>query len=832
MKKMNLFYAFLIILPIIDLITSLSNHLFDSFFSLGTIVKGLEILIGIYYIIFKSASKYRKVSIYFLLGIFFYCVGYFLFKPDLLNFYSLKCELTYLFKFLYFPILVFAFLNFFDDYGFDKEKLTKIMIINLAIYMFFIIVPTIFHLNFSSYNNIYTGSVGWYYSANEVSTILLLLFPFIYTLINKKFSLLVVLFGLALYMISLIGTKVTLFGMIIISFLAFLCTFKAKKKICDKTVLSVLVMFIVTVVVMTTNYSAMNLKSALNPTDEQQAAQIQAILNSNEDKSFFFKVIEAYGPLLLSNRDLFALNTLDLYETFYEPSYILFGMGYSMTPRVNSIFVVKLIEIDFLDIYFHMGLGAILILLFPFLYTVYLYFKKRKRYKLKLNYAVVFFIMLILMTLGISSVAGHVYMAPAVSIYIAIYFSFLFNELSLFTKRKINPKKIAILSLHLGFGGIPNVVANTANMLCNEYDVEIISLYKILNKPVFPINKKVLVKYLIDSDIAEKTKKYKECFLKLKWVTLGKDIWHDYLKKGHVIALIKDIFLGLKTMLFSKNYQMLKYIKNSDAKVIISSEYKFSSILNKEGQDDVIKIHQEHNYNVTDDYLKKLNRLTNINYIMPVSIPLYEEYKKSLNIPLKYIPLALNDYPSDKELAKLDNKNLIAIGRLSEEKGFLDMIDVMELLVAKDKKITLNIFGDGPEHQAINDLIKKKGLTQNVVMHGYKPFEEIKDYLKDSSLYIMTSFRESFGLVLIEAMSYGVPCIAFSSAIGATSIINSKNGYLISNRDKEQMAKKILAYLRNKDKSIMQKEARYTVSQYKFTNVQKEWLKFIKEILS
>ena len=54
----------------------------------------------------------------------------------------------------------------------------------------------------------------------------------------------------------------------------------------------------------------------------------------------------------------------------------------------------------------------------------------------------------------------------------------------------------------------------------------------------------------------------------------------------------------------------------------------------------------------------------------------------------------------------------------------------------------------------------------------------------NSSLYVMTSLTESFGLVLIEANSYGIPCIAFDSASGAKQIIENKE-LLISNRDKE-----------------------------------------------
>lgn len=54
----------------------------------------------------------------------------------------------------------------------------------------------------------------------------------------------------------------------------------------------------------------------------------------------------------------------------------------------------------------------------------------------------------------------------------------------------------------------------------------------------------------------------------------------------------------------------------------------------------------------------------------------------------------------------------------------------------------------------------------------------------------MTSKEESFGLVLIEAMSFGVPCIAYSSAEGAKEIIKPATGYLIENRNRKEYLKK------------------------------------------
>ena len=53
---------------------------------------------------------------------------------------------------------------------------------------------------------------------------------------------------------------------------------------------------------------------------------------------------------------------------------------------------------------------------------------------------------------------------------------------------------------------------------------------------------------------------------------------------------------------------------------------------------------------------------------------------------------------------------------------------------------------------------------------GYLNRKEIDKLLSESSLYVMTSYTESFGIVLIEAMAYGIPCLAYTSAEGANDL--------------------------------------------------------------
>ena len=86
-------------------------------------------------------------------------------------------------------------------------------------------------------------------------------------------------------------------------------------------------------------------------------------------------------------------------------------------------------------------------------------------------------------------------------------------------------KKIAILSLHLGYGGVEKAIVSLANSLAklNKYEIEIVSIYKLNEKPVFDIDEKIKVTYLLPSELSPNRKEWKEALNNLKLIRLGKE---------------------------------------------------------------------------------------------------------------------------------------------------------------------------------------------------------------------------------------------------------------------------------------------------------------------
>ncbi len=372
-------------------------------------------------------------------------------------------------------------------------------------------------------------------------------------------------------------------------------------------------------------------------------------------------------------------------------------------------------------------------------------------------------------------------------------------------------KKITILALHLGYGGIENAVVTLANTLVLKYDVEILSVYRLYNEPVYKLDEKVKVTYVSNIKPNKKEMLY-------------------YLKKKNFSMFFKGISQSINTG-FVKYIKTPIFLKKLDTDVIITTRTVHNFLASKFANNKIKKIAWEHNHH--NNKRKYINALVksckNVDNLVLVSNELAEFYKKYLGNKVFYIPNCLDKIPN--KISKLDSKNLVAIGRLSKEKAFDDLLRLFKKISLKYPEWKLNIVGDGMEKNNLLDLASELKLGDKVIFHGYQNKDYINNVLLESSIYVMTSHTESFGLVLIEAMSYGLPCISYTSAQGANEIIDdNENGYLIKDRNEEEMISKIeLLIGDDKLRNKLGKNARLKSKNYSNEVVLDKWSKIINK---
>ncbi len=376
-------------------------------------------------------------------------------------------------------------------------------------------------------------------------------------------------------------------------------------------------------------------------------------------------------------------------------------------------------------------------------------------------------------------------------------------------------KKVSILSLHLGYGGIEKSVVALANLLCDRYKVEIVCTYKLYDEPCFPIDSRVKIKYLMPD------------------IKPNKEEFQRAVRKRRLISSIREGCKALKCLRLRKK-TMVDYIKNCSCDVIIATRDIFDEWLGEYGRDDVIKIGWEHNH--YHNNLKYAGNITksawHLDYLVLVSNSLKRFYSREMvksNCKCIFIPNIIEKMP--KRIAPLENSKLISVGRLSPEKGYLDLLKLYTVLVKRYPDWTLDIIGDGVEREKLESYIRTHGLADKVKLHGFQSKDYIDRMLHNSSIYIMTSYTESFGIVLIEAMSHGLPCIAFSSAEGARELIwSGKNGYLIKNRNYSAMIKKISDLINNREeRKRIGKASRIDAKKYTGDVVKEKWFNLIEE---
>lgn len=370
------------------------------------------------------------------------------------------------------------------------------------------------------------------------------------------------------------------------------------------------------------------------------------------------------------------------------------------------------------------------------------------------------------------------------------------------------------LALHLGYGGAERAITSEANFLVEKYDVEIVCAYKLYEQPVFQTDERVNVRYLSET------------------VKPNKDELKQAVKSRKLMAILREGFKSLR-VLYYRRAAMKKAIKETDADIIISTRYLYNDILGKYHKAGAVTIAQEHNHHNGDEkYIKKMIRsLQNLDYFMPVSQELTKFYAERLKrVQCKYIPHSLEYIP--ETISELEEPNIISIGRLSKEKGFIDLIHVFSKVVQEYPHWKLHIVGEGDERHMIETAIKEHQLENSVVLHGYQGKEYINKLLEKSAIYVMTSFTESFGIVLIEAQSFGIPCVAYDSARGALEIIeNQKNGYLIADRNQNAMYEKIKQLIETPSlRRELGSKGRENSLQYATDNIKKQWFEFIDAI--
>jgi glycosyltransferase involved in cell wall biosynthesis len=349
-------------------------------------------------------------------------------------------------------------------------------------------------------------------------------------------------------------------------------------------------------------------------------------------------------------------------------------------------------------------------------------------------------------------------------------------------------------------GGIERVVSNLANDLSLNKDlsITIVSFFKKNGSIFYPINRNVSIVYLEEAPFRMDSIKGKMKSHYSIWANTIKYFRHNK-SEATVISTLANIsiYLGL--------------------------------FIHKKG---VKKIAAEHSQYFAHGFFVRAIRLLAYRFIdKVVTLTSHDKeiFQKHFgqNKALA-IPNSLSFYPN--ELAALDNKVIVTVGRLVPDKGFDILIEAFSKLASKKQDWQLIIIGGGELFDSLQNQIEQSGMQAFI---SIKPStKNIKEELLEASIYVCSSRTEAFPMALIEAMACGLPIVSFDCPVGPREIIQHNiDGILVENGNPDKLANALLGLMNNNEqRRKLGVASKQNVKKYLPEVVHPSWLGLIKEL--
>ena len=416
--------VFVIMQFLIDLFTSIIVANGWGNVTVGIIFKTVFLIFLVLYAFITSNKEMKKKQI-----LYYICLGVYAIIFCSLMLYkegigSLFIQIKSLIKTFYFQLLLVSLVSLERSNKLEIKEST--LVYSLFGYVVVILIAKITGTAFWSYpDKDKLGTVGWFYSANEIGNIISMLLPVLIIYIMKKdcnvFSISCLL--ISIFAVLEIGTKVPFLSFILIATLVgIICLIKRKRKY-YKILVGEFLIGIVVIVILGSTPIGKNITNNYGIELPNFIANLQED-NQEEPEEVPHKNQEINTEVVLSNRTQFLETN---YEQYEDSSVVnkIFGLGY-----VEENEQIKTIEMDFFDILFFNGIIGCIIYFFPLIVLLVEYIIKIKKYSIKqmINKEIIILIFDCCLIMGIAFFTGHVLTAPAVTTYLAIIISQLDKE--------------------------------------------------------------------------------------------------------------------------------------------------------------------------------------------------------------------------------------------------------------------------------------------------------------------------------------------------------------------------------------------------------------------
>lgn len=361
-------------------------------------------------------------------------------------------------------------------------------------------------------------------------------------------------------------------------------------------------------------------------------------------------------------------------------------------------------------------------------------------------------------------------------------------------------------------GGMERILTEKANYLLENYnyDIDIITTDQKNKENFYKLNEKI---NCIDLNI-NYIDDLKKSFFKRVFGYLNKQKKHEKKLEKVINDLKPDILISLGC----EDRNFLYKLKTKNIKVI--REYHFNKKY-------MLQDKKKNFLYILKGYYRYVKEILLINKYDEVIVLTKEDKEQWNNKKVKVIPNFINYIP--KEVSNCKNKKIISVGRLEYQKGYDILIEVWNIISKEYPDWILEIYGEGPERENLQNKVNKLGLGKSFLLKG--AVKNIQDKYLESSIYVMSSRFEGMPMVLLEAMSFGLPVVSFTCPCGPKDIIkNNEDGFLVDLENIEKMAEKIKKLIVDEEKRILfGKNAQKNIQRFSKNKIMKDWKKLFSE---
>ncbi|WP_327267890.1 glycosyltransferase [Streptomyces sp. NBC_01218] len=318
------------------------------------------------------------------------------------------------------------------------------------------------------------------------------------------------------------------------------------------------------------------------------------------------------------------------------------------------------------------------------------------------------------------------------------------------------------------FGGVPRATSSLATALAAQHQVEIVSIFRTADRPSFAPSADVSVRYLVDQrDGAQKPKEGERSRIMPR-----EDDWADRYSRE-----VDDKVLG--------------HLGTCGADVVIAARPTFAAYFVAHGRHGYGRVVIDHEGSMVPSEelrARTLELYREMDGVVCLTQADADTYRHRLGEQAPPLAAIGNIVPPPARHAPVRGLPLIAAaGQLVPRKGFDTLINAFAKVAPHHPRWRLRIFGRGPEHGRLQELVHAHGLSDAVRLMGAVP--DLTAEWDKAAFAVSAARRESFGLTLVEAMHHGLPVLAADAPFGPGEIVTpGQNGILVPVGDEDAMA--------------------------------------------